>query len=175
MKTNEKEFANQNSGRKPSNEVDVCGPKSGETGRPSIKRSGIDHCDPAFDAIDQMYAAQMSMNESEETIKALRPQVEEAVQELIRQRGLSRTFTGVLEYHGFKIRVQRPVSYTWEQNNNIKDATLDYYKSLHAMTEQLNNDLKKRRAEMKGVAKSLELSYPNSESIKHGFTVAILG
>ena len=92
----------------------------------------------------------MSMNESEEQLKALRPQVEEAVQELIRQRGLSRTFTGVLEYHGFKIRVQRPVSYTWEQNNNIKDATLDYYKSLHAMTEQLNNDLKKRRAEMKG-------------------------
>ena len=122
-----------------------------------------------------MYSVQMSMNESEETIKALRPKVEEAVQELIRQRGLPRTFTGVLEYHGFKIRVQRPVSYTWEQNNNIKDATLDYYKSLHAMTEQLNNDLKKRRAEMKGVAKSLELSYPNSESIKHGFTVAILG
>ena len=35
--------------------------------------------------IDQMYAAQMSMNESEETINALRPQAEEAVKELLRQ------------------------------------------------------------------------------------------
>ena len=127
-----------------------------------------------LEVIDQMFSAQLSANESEETIKALRPQVEEAVQALIEERGLPRTFTGIIEYHGFKIRVQRPVSYTWEQNTQIKDATLDYYKSLHAMSEQLNNDLKKRRAEMKGVAKSLELAYPNSNSIKHGFTVAIM-
>ena len=127
-----------------------------------------------LEVIDQMFSAQLSANESEETIKALRPQVEEAVQALIEERGLPRNFTGIIEYHGFKIRVQRPTSYTWEQNTQIKDATLDYYKSLHAMSEQLNNDLKKRRAEMKGVAKSLELAYPNSNSIKHGFTVAIM-
>ena len=121
-----------------------------------------------------MYAAQLSANESEETIQALRPQVEEAVRELIRLQGKPENFTGIIEYHGIKIRVQRPTSYTWEQNTQIKDATLDYYKSLHAMSEQLNNDLKKRRAEMKGVAKSLELAYPNSGSIKHGFTVALM-
>ena len=125
-----------------------------------------------LEVIDQMFAAQVSANESEETIKALRPQVEEAVKELIKQQGLPSNYTGTVEYHGIKIVVRRPTSFTWEQNTQIKDPALDYYKSLHAMTEQLNNDLKKRRAEMKGVAKSLELSYPNSESIKHGFTIS---
>ena len=121
-----------------------------------------------------MFSAQLSANESEETLKSLRPQVEEAVKELIRQQGKPADFTGTINYHGFKIVVRRPTSYTWEQNTKIKDATLDYYKSLHAMSEQLNNDLKKRRAEMRGVAKSLELAYPNSESIKHGFTIALM-
>jgi len=127
-----------------------------------------------LEVIDQMFAAQVSANESEETIKALRPHVEDAVRELIKQKGKPANFTGTLEYHGFKIVVRRPISYTWEQNTQIKDPTLDYYKSLHAMSEQLNNDLKKRRAEMKGVAKSLELAYPNSESVKHGFTIALM-
>ena len=121
-----------------------------------------------------MFAAQVSANESEATIQSLRPQVEEAVRELIRQQGLPANYTGFIEYHGFKIRVQRPKSYTWEQNNQIKDPTLDYYTSLHAISEQLNSDLKKRKAEMKGIAKSLELAYPNSESIKRGFTVALI-
>ena len=40
-----------------------------------------------YEVIDQMFSAQLSMNESEESIKALRPKVEEAVQELIRERG----------------------------------------------------------------------------------------
>ena len=128
-----------------------------------------------YEVIDAMFAAQVSQNESEETIKSLRPQAEEAVRELIRERHLPSDYTGTLEYHGIKIVVRRPTSYTWEQNSQIKDATLDYYKSLHAMAEQFNNDLKKRRAEMKGVAKSLELAYPNSESIKHGFTITLIG
>ena len=121
-----------------------------------------------------MFAAVLSANESEQTIQSLRPQVEEAVKELMRQQGKPASWTGSLEYHGFKIVVRRPTSYTWEQNTQIKDAQLDYYKSLHAISEQLNNDLKKRTAEMKGVAKSLELAYPNSESIKRGFTVALI-
>jgi len=124
--------------------------------------------------IDQMFAAVLSANESEQTIQSLRPQVEEAVKELMRRQGKPASWTGSLEYHGFKIVVRRPTSYTWEQNTQIKDAQLDYYKSLHAISEQLNNDLKKRKAEMKGVAKSLELAYPNSESIKRGFTVALI-
>ena len=61
-----------------------------------------------FEVIDQMFAAQLSANESEETIKALRPQVEEAVKELIRQQGKPKNWTGTLEYHGFKIVVSRP-------------------------------------------------------------------
>ena len=124
--------------------------------------------------IDQMFAAVLSANESEQTIQSLRPQVEEAVKELMRQQGKPASWTGSLEYHGFKIVVRRPTSYTWEQNTQIKDAQLDYYKSLHAISEQLNNDLKKRKAEMKGVAKSLELAYPNSESIKRGFSIALM-
>ena len=40
--------------------------------------------------IDQFFSAQLSANESEATLKALRPQVEEAVQALIEERGLPR-------------------------------------------------------------------------------------
>ena len=63
-----------------------------------------------LEVIDQMFSAVLSANESEEAIKALRPQAEEAVQELIRQRGLPKNYTGTLEYHGFKIVVRRPKS-----------------------------------------------------------------
>ena len=124
--------------------------------------------------IDRMYSAMLSVNESEETIKTLRPQVEEAVKELIRQQGKPANFTGILEYHGFHIRVQRPTSYTWEQNTQIQDANLDYYKRLHAMYEQLQTDVKDVRADMKYTAEKLAKAHPNSESIKRGFTIALL-
>ena len=121
-----------------------------------------------------MFAAQMSMNESEETIAALRPQVNEAVEELIRQMGLPRKFTGIIPYHGFKIRVQRPKSYTWELNTQIKDENLDYYKRQHAMFEQLQEDVKDIRRDMKRTGEKLEKAYPDSESIKYGLTVAVM-
>ncbi len=125
--------------------------------------------------IDQMFSAQLSMNESEETIKALRPQVEEAVQELIRQRGLPKNYTGTIEYHGFKIVVRRPKSYTWEQNNQIDDPNLAFYKQLHGYYEQLQSNLKEARADLKRAAEKLEKAHPDSESIKYGFTIALMG
>ena len=127
-----------------------------------------------LEVIDQMFAAQMSANESEELIAALRPQVNEAVEELIRQRGLPRKFTGVIEYHGFKIRVQRPKSYTWELNTQLKDENLEYYKKQHAMYEQLQEDVKEIRRDMKRTGEKLEKAYPESESIKYGLTVAMM-
>ena len=84
-----------------------------------------------IEVIDQFFSAQLSMNESEETLKALRPQVEQAVQELIRQQGKPKGWTGTLEYHGFKIVVRRPKSYTWEQNTQLDDPNLTFYKQLH--------------------------------------------
>ena len=114
------------------------------------------------------------MNESEETIKALRPQAEEAVQELIRQRGLPKNYTGTLEYHGFKIVVRRPKSYTWEQNNQIDDPNLTFYKQMHEYYEQLQQNLKDTRADMKRVGEKLEKAHPDSESIKYGFTIALM-
>lgn len=127
-----------------------------------------------FSVIDQMYSAVLSQNESKERVDALRTKVEKAVQELIRQRGLSKDFTGTIEYHGIKIIVRRPTSYTWEQNTQIKDVNLDMYKALHAKCAQLDREIKAHRAEMKGVGKSLELQYADSESIKHGFTIAFV-
>ena len=127
-----------------------------------------------YQVIDQMFSAVLSANESEETIKALRPQVEEAVQALIEERGLPRNFTGIIEYHGFKIRVQQPTSYTWEKNNNLQDPSLDYYKQLHGYYTKLQDDVKEARADLKRTAEKLAKTYPNSESIKHGFTVALL-
>ena len=124
--------------------------------------------------IDQMFSAQLSMNESEATIKALRPQVEEAVKELIRQRGLPKNYTGTIEYHGFKIVVRRPKSYTWEQNNQLDDPNLAFYKQLHGYYEQLQSNLKETRADMKRVGEKLEKAHPDSESIKFGFTIALM-
>ena len=127
-----------------------------------------------LEVIDQMFSAVLSANENEATIKALRPQVEEAVQELIRQRGLPRNYTGTLEYHGFKIRVQRPKSYTWEQNTQIQDPTLDYYKQLHGYYAQLQENVKEARADLKRAGEKLEKAHPDSESIKYGFTIALM-
>ena len=124
--------------------------------------------------IDQFFSAQLSMNESEETLKALRPQVEEAVQELMRQMGYPKTFTGTIPYHGFKIIISRPKSTTWEQNNKIKDPNLDFYKQLHSYYEQQQENLKETRADMKRLSEKLEKAYPDSESIKHGFRMAFL-
>ena len=124
--------------------------------------------------IDQFFAAQLSMNESEETIKALRPQVKAAVQALIAERGLPKNYTGTIEYHGFKIVVSRPKTYTWELNNQIQDANLDYYKQQHAMYEQLNGDIKDLRADMKRTAEKLAKAHPDSESIKYGFRLAFV-
>lgn len=127
-----------------------------------------------LDVIDQFYSAQMSANESEKTIKALRPQVEEAVKELIRQQGKPSNWTGTIEYHGFKIVVSRPSSYTWEQNTQLDDDSLDYYKQLHRYYLQLQENVKEARADLKRCAEKLAKAHPDSESIKHGFRIAIL-
>lgn len=124
--------------------------------------------------IDQFFAAQVSANESEATIKALRPQAEIAVRELMRQQGKPKGWTGTIEYHGFKIVVSRPKTCTWELNNQIQDVNLDYYKQQHALYEQLNNDLKDLQADMKRTSEKLEKAHPDSESIKHGFRLAFL-
>ena len=121
-----------------------------------------------------MFSAVLSANESEATIKALRPQAEEAVKELMRQRGLPKTFTGTIEYHGFKIVVSRPKSFTWELNNQIQDANIDYYKQQHKLYEQLNSDIKELRADMKRTGEKLAKAHPDSESIKYGFRLAFL-
>ena len=127
-----------------------------------------------FEVIDQFFAAQVACNESEATLKALRPQVEEAVQALIAERGLGKSFTGTIEYHGFKIVVRRPTSYTWEQNTQLQDSHLDFYKQLHGYYEQLQENVKEARADLKRAAEKLAKAHPDSESIKHGFTIAIM-
>ena len=127
-----------------------------------------------YEVIDRFFAAQVACNESEATLKALRPQVEEVVQALIAERGLGKSFTGTIEYHGFKIVVRRPTSYTWEQNTQIQDSNLDFYKQLHGYYEQLQENVKEARADLKRAAEKLAKAHPDSESIKHGFTIAIM-
>ena len=128
-----------------------------------------------YEVIDRMFAAVLSANESEATIKALRPQVEKAVQALIEEQGLPKDFTGILPYNGFKIRVQRPKSYTWEKNTQIQDANLDFYKQLHSYYENLQDNVKEARADLKRAAEKLEKAHPDSESIKYGFSIALMG
>ena len=127
-----------------------------------------------LEVIDQFFAAQLSANECEETIKALRPQVEEAVKELMRKQGKPKNWTGTIEYHGFKIVVSRPTSYTWEQNTQLDDPALDYYKQLHSYYTQLQDSVKEARADLKRSAEKLAKAHPDSESIKRGFRIAIM-
>ena len=127
-----------------------------------------------LNVIDQMFAAQLTANESNELIESLRPQAEEAVKELLRQLGKPKNFTGIVEYHGFRIRVQRPKSFTWELNTQIDDPQIAYYKAMCKQYDEINTQLKAKRKEMKGIAETLAVKYPDSESIKTGFTIAVM-
>ena len=124
-----------------------------------------------------MFSAMLSQNESKATIDALRPKVEAAVKELIRQRGLPKDFTGTIEYNGINIRVQRPRSYTWELNYN-PDVTGDpnhaiYLQQLE-LQKRMSEQLKDMRADVKRTAEKLADAHPASESIKRGFTIAFV-
>ena len=130
-----------------------------------------------FSVIDQMFSAVLSQNESKATVDALRPKVEKAVRELIRQRGLPKDFTGTIEYNGINIRVQRPRSYTWEHNYN-PDVTGDpnhaiYLQQLE-LQKRMSEQLKDMRADVKRTAEKLANAHPASESIKRGFTIAFV-
>lgn len=130
-----------------------------------------------FSVIDQMFAAQLSMNQSKEELDALRPKVEEAVRELIRQQGKPASYTGIIEYHGMKIRVQRPRSFTWELNTNeevTSDPNHGIYLQQLDIQRRINEQLKDMRADVKRTAEKLAQAHPNSESIKHGFTIAFV-
>ena len=124
--------------------------------------------------IDRFYSAQISANESKATLESMREDAEAAVEELLRQEGKPADFTGIINYHGFKIRVQRPTSFTWEKNTQIQDENLDYYKRLHLCYEQLQCDIKDLRADLKRTAEKLSKAHPDSQSIKHGFTIAFV-
>jgi hypothetical protein len=108
-----------------------------------------------YEVIDRFFAAQLSANECEATLSALRPQVEEAVEALIREQNLPRNYTGTITYNGIKILVRRPKSYTWEQNTQIQDANLDYYKQQHNMYVQLSEDLKELLRDLRNAQKIL--------------------
>ena len=125
-----------------------------------------------YEVINQMYAATIAANENKAIIDALRPEVEKAVQDLLKQQGKPASFTGTIEYNGIKIIVRRPTSYTWEKNNSVQDDNIAYYKKLHACYEQLQTDVKELRADLKRTAEKLAKAHPNSDSIKHGFTIA---
>jgi len=127
--------------------------------------------------IDQMFSAVLSANESQERIDALRPRVEEAVKQLLRQLGKPKGWTGTIHYHGFKIIISRPQSYTWEQNTNsaiTSDPNHAIYLQQLELQKQINEQLKDMRADVKRTAEKLAQAHPDSESIKHGFRMAFL-
>ena len=131
-----------------------------------------------YEVIDRFFAAQVACNESEATLKALRPQVKTAVQALIKEQGLPSNFTGTIEYHGIKIVVSRPKSFTWEKNTNpaiTSDPNHAIYMQQLALQEQMAAQLKDMRADLKRTAEKLEKAHPDSESIKHAFRIAFMG
>ena len=52
--------------------------------------------------------------------------------------------------------------------NNMK------HKQLHVYYEQLQDNVKEARADLKRAAEKLEKAHPDSESIKYGFTIALM-
>ena len=133
---------------------------------------------PNFEVINQMYAATIAANENKAIIDALRPEVEKAVQALIAERGLPRTFTGTIEYNGIKIIVSRPKSFTWEKNTNpaiTSDPNHAIYMQQLALQEKMAAELKDMRADLKRTAEKLEKAHPESESINHAFRLSIVG
>ena len=130
-----------------------------------------------LEVIDQFYSAQLSANESKERMDALRGEVEIAVQELLRQQGKSKNWTGTISYHGFKIVVSRPKSFTWEQNTNpavTSDPNHAIYVQQLELQKRINEQLKDMRADVKRTAEKLEQAHPESDSIKHGFRLAFV-
>lgn len=128
-----------------------------------------------YEVIDQFFAAQVACNESEATLKALRPQVEDAVRELIKEQGLPSNFTGTIEYHGIKIVVSRPKSFTWEKNTTpaiTSDPNHAIYLQQLDLQEKIAAQLRDMRADLKRTAEKLEQAHPESESIKHAFRLA---
>jgi hypothetical protein len=125
-----------------------------------------------YPVIDQFFAAQLSANESNATMDSLREDVKKAVEALIAEQGLPKTFTGTIEYHGFKIVVSRPKSYTWEKNTNpaiTSDPNHAIYLQQLAIQEQMAAQLKDMRADIRRTAEKLAKAHPDSESIKHSF------
>ena len=130
-----------------------------------------------LEVIDQFFSAQLSANESKERMDALHQEVEEAVCELMRQRGLPKGWTGTLEYHGLKIVVSRPKTYTWEQNTNpavTSDPNHAIYVQQLDLQRRINDQLKDMRADVKRTAEKLAAAHPDSESIKRGFRLAFM-
>ena len=130
-----------------------------------------------LEVIDQFFAAQLSANESKERMDALRAEVELAVKELMRQQGKPKNWTGTLSYHGFKIVVSRPKSFTWEQNTNpnvTSDPNHAIYVQQLELQKRINEQLKDMRADVKRTAEKLEQAHPDSDSIKHGFRLAFV-
>lgn len=126
------------------------------------------------DVIEQFCAVSEQARVVNEQVENLRPQAAEALQEMFNADRSKRDFTGILDYKGHTLRIQRPKSYTWEQNNQIDDPQIAYYKAMSKQYDDLNTQLKAKRKEMKGVAETLAVKYPDSESIKYGFTIAFL-
>ena len=128
-----------------------------------------------YEVINRMYAATIAANENKAIIDALRPQVEAAVRELIKEQGLPSNFTGTIEYNGIKIIVSRPKSFTWEKNTNpaiTSDPNHAIYMQQLALQEKMAAELKDMRADLKRTAEKLEKAHPESESIKHAFRIA---
>ena len=131
-----------------------------------------------FEVINQMYAATIAANENKAIIDALRPEVEKAVQDLLKQQGKPASFTGTIEYNGIKIIVRRPKSFTWEKNTNpaiTSDPNHAIYMQQLALQEKMAAELKDMRADLKHTAEKLEKAHPESESIKHAFRIALVG
>lgn len=81
----------------------------------------------------------------------------------------------LIEYHGIKIVVSRPKSYTWEKNTNpavTSDPNHAIYVQQLALQEQIAAQLKDMRADVKRTAEKLAKAHPDSDSIKHSFRIA---
>ena len=141
----------------------------------SAQNNNTNNNENNYKVIDELFAAVLSANKSKETIDQLRPEAEHAVKLLLREQGKPSNFTGTIEYHGIKIVVSRPKSYTWEKNTNpavTSDPNHAIYVQQLALQEQIAAQLKDMRADVKRTAEKLAKAHPDSDSIKRSFRIA---
>ena len=119
----------------------------------------------ATKAIDELIEVTAIERQSAKRIKELRDDAKKEAVELYKAKKWA--IGKDLPLGDATIRLYYEKVYTWEKNNQIKDALMDLYRSQQEHIKWLEGQIAKTKAEAKVTSQNLERAYPDSESIKY--------